>query len=576
MKINKEYYEGLKKVNYRKVELSLKDTFEKQNFFYNEKELLIKMIIDAYILIEVQKYNIELKNKNFDSFIKALNISNEVKEVLKYYSNDEVIWMVAKNFSDTFKIDELISFILFGDYPNGIRRERYFDKINSLPEGLLKLVLKILDIKDDDNILELNSGVGNFEIQGFLDNQKAKFKGIETDIISNHIAILKFSLFSSEIIFKNTNILEYKIDSKVNKIFVDFPFEEFFAKRSNNQLSSEAPEWKLNKLLIKKLKEGTKAVSIVRERHLSIIRGDDTVRKEFIKEGLIETIILLPSGIFPNLGISVALIVFSKGNEEVRFIDASDLYITQERKSIITDKNIEEILELLDRDSKISTSEKIKDIIEDNYNLDVHRNIEKNYQIERGVEFKTVIKKIIRGAQLRANELDEIKSNEITPYLYLTLTNINDGIIEVGNNEQYLSTIPEKLEKYCIKNNSFLIAKIGTSPYKFAIAQINDERKILANGNIFIIELDEKKINPWYLGAFLASDKGIEYLKYRYKGNNILSLSISELDKMVIPLPSLEEQDEVAKEYIKTLERIKKIKEELEKEKLHLKQIFKE
>ena len=45
---------------------------------------------------------------------------------------------------------------------------------------------------------------------------------------------------------------------------------------------------------------------------------------------------------------------------------------------------------------------------------------------------------------------------------------------------------------------------------------------------------------------------------------------------MVIPLPSLEEQDEVAKEYIKTLERIKKIKEELEKEKLHLKQIFKE
>ncbi len=143
MKINKEYYEGLKKVNYRKVELSLKDTFEKQNFFYNEKELLIKMIIVAYILIEVQKYNIELKNKNFDSFIKALNISNEVKEVLKYYSNDEVIWMVAKNFSDTFKIDELISFILFGDYPNGIRRERYFDKINSLPEGLLKLVLKI-------------------------------------------------------------------------------------------------------------------------------------------------------------------------------------------------------------------------------------------------------------------------------------------------------------------------------------------------------------------------------------------------------------------------------------------------
>ena len=522
-KIDKEYYKILKQVDYKKMERTLRESFERQVYYY-DKELLIKMLIVAYILLRAQDSQIELKDKDFNSFINLLDVSNKVKEILQYYATDDVIWMMAKNFLGVFQNDELSSFILFN---NSFNPRRAYYCIDTLPEGILKLGLELLEVKDNDNILELNSGI------------------------------------------------DYKIDKEVNKIFVNFPFSEMLAQREARFLSeAELPEWKINKLLLAKIKEGTKVVSIVRESSLSI-RRNQNILKEFIEEGLIETVISLPAGIFQTLAIQVTLVVFSKGNKKIRFIDATDSYTVEKKNNTISNENVEEILELLSKDSKKTISKSIQEIIENDYNLNVNKNIQENYQLKEGVQLKTVIKNIIRGTQSKLSELEELKSDEPTSFLYLTLTNINDGIIEFDNNEQYLKMIPEKLEKFCIKNNSFLIAKIGTPPYKFAVAQINNEIKLLANGNLFIIELDESKINPWYLAAFFGSDQGIEYLKYRYKGNVIPHLSISDLETIVIPLPELKEQNEIAQEYIETIEEIKKLKEELENKKTNLRKIFK-
>ena len=224
-KIDKEYYEILKQVDYKKLERTLRDSFERQ-VFYEEKELLIKMLTVAYILLEAQDSKIELKDKDFNSFVNLLDTPAKIKETLQYYANDDVVWMISKNFLDVFQNDELISFILFNDPSNSSR----FNYIHTSPEGILKLSLKLLDIKDTDNVLELNSGLGNLGVLTFLDNQKLKFKGVEADTISEHIAILKFSLISDEIIFENTDISNYKIDKEVNKIFINFLLMNFQLK----------------------------------------------------------------------------------------------------------------------------------------------------------------------------------------------------------------------------------------------------------------------------------------------------------------------------------------------------------
>ena len=41
-----------------------------------------------------------------------------------------------------------------------------------------------------------------------------------------------------------------------------------------------------------------------------------------------------------------------------------------------------------------------------------------------------------------------------------------------------------------------------------AIASVKEGNKILANGNLYVIELDEDKINPYFLKAYLESENG--------------------------------------------------------------------
>ena len=52
-----------------------------------------------------------------------------------------------------------------------------------------------------------------------------------------------------------------------------------------------------------------------------------------------------------------------------------------------------------------------------------------------------------------------------------------------------------RFEKYCIKNNSLILSKNG-APFKIAIADVKAGKKLLANGNLYIIELDESKADP--------------------------------------------------------------------------------
>ena len=56
-----------------------------------------------------------------------------------------------------------------------------------------------------------------------------------------------------------------------------------------------------------------------------------------------------------------------------------------------------------------------------------------------------------------------------------------------------------------IHKNNLLISKNG-APYKIAVADVPNDKKILANGNLFVIELDLEKINPYYLKAFFLKN----------------------------------------------------------------------
>ena len=694
IQINKEYYEKLKKTDYKEVEdalygsllvynnilsgeLSTKyeeeeterlifeepEEFERiqeeieyygieeldedtkeylneistKNFFpYPDTRLM--MVVGAYVLLILQE---PLLEKNFDSsIIKNSNLPKELQEIIIPYISDSCFKMQLFSLINKFEKDELLAFIVFSFsfnhyYKYHTKKENsIYKSCDSLSDGLIKLFLNILDIKDNEEVLNLYSNLGDFLIASSLYNSSVTIYGSEDYFVRDKLSILKASLFSNNIKFENTDkengivfndsteenistlkYFENRESQKVDKIFLNLSqilgyyknnikevTEEYRSKLENNFkipneiLKNTSLEWIFHILLINQLKEKGKGISLVKTNILYEPKNKN-IRKYFVENGYIESIIYLPKNMLIDYPFPLALIVFSKENKKIKFIDAYkfckiegfkiefiDNYfknpkiseIKEQNINIIIDTNIEKIMDLINnqKNNKESFSKKIEDIVKKDYNLVVTENFEilvdilKKFKNE--IKFKDTIKNIVRGSQ---KTISTFKSEEETPYIYLSLSDINDGLIEFENIENYLKEIPKNQEKFFIKNNSILLSKYGSSP-KLAIAQIPDNKKVIPSGNFIIIEIDEEKLNPWYLMSYFSSGFGSEKLKETYTEAKNDTISIRKLENIEIPVPPIKEQEKIAKEYRETINEIKEMKQKLRDKIKSSKEIF--
>ena len=121
-----------------------------------------------------------------------------------------------------------------------------------------------------------------------------------------------------------------------------------------------------------------------------------------------------------------------------------------------------------------------------------------------------------------------------------------------------------------------MVISKNISPLKVAVASIEDEQKILASGNLYIIELDETKANPYYVKAYLESEQGMAALSRINVGSVIPNISLEDLTNMLIPNPSIEIQNEFAEKYLIKMDEIKILKYRLQKATMTLKNMFEE
>ena len=349
-------------------------------------------------------------------------------------------------------------------------------------------------------------------------------------------------------------------------------------KISNEIVENASLEWlSYIKIVEEQLKDEGKALSLVESEILYDYNNNEKIREYFIKKGYIEAIILLPENIMFDVNASLSLIVFSKGNKKIRFVDASNFgkikKIKEKNITILRDSDVDEIINLLNNDtnSKVAISKEIKDFSENYYNLGVDINIDPSSiapskKTIRGIPLKKLIKNIMRGSQISLEELEEYRATEKTSNIYLSISDINDGLIDFKNIETYLKNIPENQEKFLVKNEYILLSKYSKSP-KLAIVKNLGEEKVIASGNLIIIEVDKKEIEPYYLAALFSSKKGIKILKEAYsikaKDKENATLSIKKLKELRIPIPSEEIYIEIACEYNRILNRINEKKLEL-------------
>ena len=510
------------------------------------------------------------------SFIEE-NVSEQRAMFVKEVARDciEVSLQLSKMFSDK----DFLAYMLV--FPRGFAGKLYAE--SGTPESLSKLANRILDIKENERVADFGSGVGDFITLVSENKENNYFYGNEINSRYCEISRIRTDLFVKHAHVELGDMFAVAGDKKFEKIFSNYPFGmrlinlnaqtdylESLHKRIPEIKRATSADWIFNSLIIDHLTEDGKAVAIMTNGSTwnSI---DQKIREYFIRNGLVEAVIALPSNLFEYTHISTTLIVLSRNNESVRLIDSTSICEQGRRQNIITDENIERIIRLLKEEGEEAVTVDFKTLQQNEFVLNSSRYLENTVEIQDGVEFGSLIKSVTRGAQLKANELDEMISDTPTDVQYLMLSNIQNGMI--SEDLPYLKELNPKLGKYFIGNRNLLLSKNG-APFKVAVAEIEEGRKILGNGNLFIIALDEEKVNPFFIKAFFESEVGFASLKKIVVGSTIPNISLESLKKLIVPLPSMEKQNEIADLYQAKQDEIKVLQLKLEKAHNALRGIF--
>ena len=451
------------------------------------------------------------------------------------------------------------------------------------PTSIVKLAYRLLDVKAGEHVADVCCGSGAFITSAALKEPDAFYHGYEINVDNYAATMMKAEILNADIAVTLSDVFSVAEDGamrKYNKIFANYPFGlklrnlgaganylASLAEQYPGLSKATSSDWVFNALLCDMLSENGKAIGIMTNGSTwnSI---DIPMRKYFIERRMVECVISLPGKLFAGTSIPTTLIVLSHNNDVVRMIDATKHCQQGRRQNEFTDENLDTIIEAIAVDSEYSKTISIEELRKNEYNLSLSRYLTDNLGFSNGTPFENINKSISRGAPCTARQLDEMVSDSVTNMQYLMLGNIQNGIID--DKLPYLSYIDPKYDKYCLKNNALILSKNGF-PYKVAVASVKDGHRILANGNLYIIELDEEKANPYYIKAFFDSEQGHAVLKSITVGAAMPNIGVDKLKKVEIPIPPREEQDRIAQRYQAAMDEIAVLKLRLEKaiNKLH-------
>lgn len=455
------------------------------------------------------------------------------------------------------------------------------------PESISKLAVKIMNLCKDDRVADLCCGKGSAMLEMHHACPSADISGYEINPVTANIAGIRAHASDSNIRVKTCDVFDLPgEDIHFDKIFSNYPFGMNLRQLGTGQSYLEqiahniptirkatSSDWVFNCLIMDLLNRGGKAVAIMTNGSTWNTIDADT-RKYFVDHGFIECVIALPAKLFSSTNIPTTMIVLSHGNDSVHMVDASDLCVKGRRQNLITDELVERIYEACHNESSISKTVTSKEIAANDYVLNPGRYFLQEEAVDNGVPFENVIKSISRGAHCSAEQLDAMDSKEPTNMQFLKTSDIQDGLIT--GPMQYLSYIESNFEKYCIKDRNLIISKVGAPAYKVAVASVEEGHKLLANANLYVVELDESKVDPYYLKAYLESAEGQSRFRNIAAGTVVLSIGIKDLKNMMIPLPPMEEQKRIAARYKDAMDEVLRLKTQLQVATERMNRVFEE
>ncbi len=549
------------------------------SFRERDRDIFFNRPLAAYLLYKVAKFTQE----TVPSFQDIINGKLQCCENAIYLCRqrfDEELWENISTLLTKYPADVFAKVLLIPESSEYYKGDSSKMGDFGTPPSLINLSLSLLKLTPNDVIADLCCGSGSFITDASFAAPNAKIHAYSLYVDVAAIAAMKADILGNITVSINDifNLVAGEKDhlatGQFDKVFLHSPwgynphskaYDKYCARiidQNPGLPKHTSPEWFFSSLACDLMSSNGKAVAIMPSGRM-MVSSDRLLRRHFVENGLIESIVLLPQNMFSSTSISASLVVFSHGNESVQLIDATEICHQKRRLNEFTEEDIETICQALNIDTSYSKTVSITEIAENDYSLSPQRYIIKNtYTFENGVLFGDIMKNVIRGVQMSSKHIDTLVSATDTGMQYLELKNIQDGII--SDRLPYIKAINPKHQKYCLKTNSLILSK-SSMPLKVAVAEVPEGRQILASGNMFIIELDESRANPYYIKSFLESEAGQAILKSITVGTTLPIIGVDELKKISIPLPSMEEQERVAAKYLAACDEVKLMRYRLER-----------
>ncbi len=535
---------------YERVDQYYKARFMLFDHFHSKvKDEVLAIEATLIVVLKMQK-NQEISRDSLLTFLNDADFNQDATEVISSTLTDH--WSFVLSFVDKFNNEPL---------------EDLFDECFEIKPraGFYQLVSELLHIEKNDHILEFFCGYASFPV--CINRKKISFNeytGIEPEYNSKDISILKTSSLNGSYNFIVDNPIDYHYSEKYDKIISNYPLD-LSGQPSNKIREDIQNKFHLESSVVSKcsydwvrvaeavyyLKDTGRAVVIVNNVS-AYNKPDYYMRKFFLENGYIEKVINLPASLYTEKNISATLLILSHNNNtSVRLVNAqnSDL------------KDYKEIIEMLHNSNDYSYDITPQKMYDHDYNLLASHYLEQP-EIENGVPLETLIKSIKRGSQLNVRSL-VTPDNAVNTYT-ISLSNISNGLIEFVKDQECITVPDDYLKNHIISKNHMVISKMAAPTFKTAIYNNENDKPVMASGNLFVIEFDENKVNPYYVQAYFDSEAGEAAIQYAAGGTTSKSISMDAIKKVIIPLTSLEKQNQIADEYQKALSEYTVLKNEIQ------------
>lgn len=349
--------------------------------------------------------------------------------------------------------------------------------------------------------------------------------------------------------------------------------------------SKSSGDWAFISHFIASLNERGKAALVV--PHGVLFRGakEGTIRKRVIQEDLIEAVIGLPSNLFNNTSIPVAILVINKSKEEslknkILIINAEDDFEKERVKNILRSKDIAKIADTYLNRKTIdgySTMADIETISENEYNLLPFRYFDK---IEVETEFGNAsifketyenldraflgeVATLQRGINITKKEIDE----DYSTCLVINLADVDPNGEIIFENLKGANINSKRLKEYMLVPGDILISSRGTRKTKVVVVP-DTEKTLIFSSNFIRLKLhNNNEYDPYFIKLFMDGPLGQYYVKSYQKGSMVTVLSAKDIEKISIPKISYNKQVKISRQMLQLQQEYEKSIREAEEKK---------